>query len=161
MECPDGVGTVSSVNLLKEQVKVRLEDSDEQPRTYLTDEIRVVRPGKGKRPEGYEPPPKAELEKLRTQEGERIRNGGRRLDGPSDLGEVLERYLGADTQAGQADDQRQGGRGRRGGQPSDRQSRQAAQRDASAGEPGQSRNRKKHYRPHHRRGGKPGGGQNQ
>ena len=31
VECPDGVGTVSSVNLLREQVKVRLEDSTEQP----------------------------------------------------------------------------------------------------------------------------------
>ena len=50
VECPDGAGTVSSVNLLKEQVKVRLEDSTEQPKSYLTDEIRVVRNGKGRRP---------------------------------------------------------------------------------------------------------------
>ena len=75
VECPDGVGTVSSVNLLREQVKVRLEDSTEQPKSYLTDEIRVVRPGRGRRPEGYEPPAKGELEKLRTQEGEQLRSG--------------------------------------------------------------------------------------
>ena len=157
VECPDGVGAVSSVNLLKEQVKVRLEDSDEQPRTYLTDEIRVVRPGKGKRPEGYEPPPKAELEKLRTQEGERLRNG-RRPDGPADLGEVLDRYLGADTPAKQPDGRRQGSRRDRGdpshGQPPKgaAQAKAAPPKDIPAGEAGQSRSRKKHYRPHHRRG---------
>ena len=159
VECPDGVGTVSSVNLLKEQVKVKLEDSDEQPRSYLNDEIRVVRPGKGKRPEGYEPPPKAELEKLRTEEGERMRSGGRRLEGPADLGEVLERYLGTDTQSGQNDGQRQGSRGRRGGQPPDRQPKGAASKEAPTDEFRQGRNHKRRYRPHHRRSNKPGGGQ--
>ena len=107
VECPDGVGTVSSVNLLKEQVKVRLEDSTEQPKSYLTDEIRVVRSGKGKRPEGYEPPSKAELEKLRTEQGEQIRTG-RKLEGPADLGQMLERYLG-DSQQKQSDGQKQQG----------------------------------------------------
>ena len=161
VECPDGVGTVASVNLLKEQVKVRLEDSDEQPKSYLTDEIRVVRSGKGRRPEGYEPPPKAELEKLRTQEGERIRSGGRRPDGPADLGEVLDRYLGTDAKANQNESRRQGNRGRRGDRPADRspgqppkgaaQPNPAAPKDAPAGEAKQGQARKKHYRPHHRR----------
>ena len=172
VECPDGVGAVSSVNLLKEQVKVRLEDSDEQPKTYLTDEIRVVRPGKGKRPEGYEPPPRTELEKLRTQEGERLRSGGRLAQGPADLGEMLDRYLGTDTQSGQNDNRRQGNRGRRGsqspdrsanlplGQPPSQRSKGAAQSmpaDSGGvpdGEVKQGQPRKKHYRPHHRRGGK-------
>ena len=158
VECPDGVGTVSSVNLLREQVKVRLEDDHEQPKPYLTNEIRVVRSGKGKRPEGYEPPPRAELEKLRTEEGERLRSGNRGLEGPADLGEVLERYLGADTQSGQNDSQRQGNRARRGGQTQDRQPKQAVQKDAPSEEARQSRNHKRRYRPHHRRG-KPGGGQ--
>ena len=158
VECPDGVGAVSSVNLLREQVKVRLEDSDEQPKTYFTDEIRVVRPGKGKRPEGYEPPPRAELEKLRTEAGERLRSGGRLAQGPADLGEVLDRYLGTDTQDG---GQRQKNRGRRGdrspGQPLDRppkdtaQAKPAGPRDTPAGEDKQGQPRKKHYRPHHRR----------
>ena len=114
VECPDGVGTVSSVNLLKEQVKVRLEDSTEQPKSYLTDEIRVVRNGKGKRPESYVAPSKAELEKLRTQEGERLRTGPK-LDGPADLGEVLNRYL-SDSQPKQPDNQKQGNRRNRNGQ---------------------------------------------
>ena len=95
VECPDGAGTVSAVNVLKEQVKVRLEDAtDQPPKPYLTSEIRVVRSGKGKRPEGYTAPPRAELEKLRTEEGERVRTGRRPGDAPADLGEVLDRYLG-------------------------------------------------------------------
>ena len=65
VECPDGVGNIISVNLLREQVRVKLEESSEPPKTYRTSEIRVVRSGKGKRPEDYVPPAKTELEKLR------------------------------------------------------------------------------------------------
>ena len=177
VECPDGAGTVSSVNLLKEQVKVRLEDSTEQPKSYLTDEIRVVRSGKGRRPEGYEPPPRAELDKLRTQEGEQLR-GGRKLEGPSNLNQVLERYL-ADggqkqqpTSQGQRQGSRRSGRGHGGqGRPQNdqppRQERvpQPPQRQQKQAQPaaepkpqGQSSssNHKRRYRPHHRR--KSGGG---
>ena len=59
VECPDGVGNITSVNLLREQVKVKLEDSTEPPQNYRVDEIRVVRSGKGKRPDDYVPPSKA------------------------------------------------------------------------------------------------------
>ena len=183
VECPDGAGTVSSVNLLKEQVRVRLEDSTEQPKSYLTDEIRVVRSGKGRRPEGYEAPPKAELEKLRTQEGERIRNGGR-LEGPADLGQVLERYLGESGQKQPGDGQRQGnrrgGRGQNRGQEQAPRQERASQRQQGQQQPrpqrqpqpqpqrqtqpaepkakqGQDPSHKRRYRPHHRH--KPGGGQ--
>ena len=96
VECPDGVGTVTSVNLLKEQVKVRLDGSTEQPRNYLTREIRVVRSGKGKHPEGYVAPPKEELEKLRAPEAEERRTG-RKPDGSTDLSAVLDRYLGTES----------------------------------------------------------------
>ena len=170
VECPDGVGTVSGVNLLREQVKVRLEDSTEQPKSYLTQEIRVVRSGKGRRPEGYEPPAKGELEKLRTQEGEQLR-GGRKLEGPSDLNQVLERYLG---DGGQKQPEKQGGRRNRGhgkgtaqGQPrQDKAAPAKAQRQAQPKGPAQEggqpagaggQNHKRRYRPHHRR--RPGGGQ--
>ena len=180
VECPDGAGTVSSVNLLKEQVKVRLEDSSEQPKPYLPEEVRVVRNGKGKRPEGYEPPPKAELEKLRTEQGERIRGGGR-LEGPADLGQVLERYLGENGQQKQSDGQKQGGNRRghggqgksgqgqkQGGQNQPRQQsgqkqgqpKPAPQKEAQAQPAPEAKanpNHKRRYRPHHRR--KSGGGQ--
>jgi len=179
VECPDGVGTVSSVNLLKEQVKVRLEDSTEQPKSYLTEEIRVVRPGKGKRPEGYEAPPKAELEKLRTQEGERLR-AGRKSEGPADLGEVLERYLGETQQKQTPDGQKQGSRRNRNGRPpqgqrqtqpaphqqqapfkpqKQAQPKPAPQREVQPGEAKAGQNYKRHYRPHRRH--RSGGGQSQ
>ena len=175
-----GAGTVSSVNLLKEQVKVRLEDSTEQPKSYLTDEIRVVRNGKGKRPESYVAPSKAELEKLRTQEGERLRTGPK-LDGPADLGEVLNRYL-SDSQPKQPDNQKQGNRRNRNGQnrpqnqprqqqgqgqPRPQRQQQVQPKPApqnGGGQPaeaksGQNQNHKRRYRPHHRH--RPGGGQGQ
>lgn len=65
VETPEGVGTVSAVNLLREQVKVRLDDTPDTPKTFHSSEICVVRSGKGKRPEGYVPPPPDELAKLR------------------------------------------------------------------------------------------------
>ena len=65
VETPDGVGTVTSVNLLRETVKVRLDDQPDNPRCYQNCEVCVVRSGKGKRPEGYVSPPPEELAKLR------------------------------------------------------------------------------------------------
>ena len=56
VETPDGVGTVNSVQLLREKVKVKLDEDPENPRVYSNDEITVIRSGKGKRPEGYELP---------------------------------------------------------------------------------------------------------
>ena len=181
VECPDGVGTVSAVNLLKEQVKVRLENADpgEQPKSYLTDEIRVVRPGKSKRPEDYTPPPRAELEKLRTEEGEELRSGRKKApDGAADLGAVLERYLGEPDQPRQQDGQRQGNRRNRGGQnrPAQGQSRPQKQgqprpapqkesqltaaqsAEARAGQNQNQNHRQRRYRPRRHRGGRPEGG---
>ena len=65
VETPEGVGTISQVNLLKETVQVRLEDQPEAPKCFHNCEICVVRNGKGKRPEGYVAPPLEELAKLR------------------------------------------------------------------------------------------------
>ena len=47
VETPEGVGTVSQVNLLREQVKVRLEDAPDSPKCFHNCEICVVRNGKG------------------------------------------------------------------------------------------------------------------
>ena len=60
VETPDGVGTVTQVNLLREKVKVRLDKDPESPQYYSNNVIRVVRSGKGKRPEGYELPEQPE-----------------------------------------------------------------------------------------------------
>ena len=74
VETPDGAGTVSGVNLLRQTAQVRLESDPESPRTYHNSELCVIRSGKGKRPEGYVEPPLEELAKLRRQD-----------DGPSAL----------------------------------------------------------------------------
>ncbi len=95
VECPDGVGTVSQVDLLRETVKVRLEDSNDPPRCYHNCEICVVRNGKGKRPEGYVAPPPEELEKLRKVTPPPGEEGLRRLSG---LGAALDR-LGVESPA--------------------------------------------------------------
>ena len=50
VETPDGVGTVNSVQLLREKVKVRLDDDPENPGVYSNADITVIRSGKGKRP---------------------------------------------------------------------------------------------------------------
>lgn len=65
VETPDGAGTVSSVNLLRQQVQVRLDSAPDTPKCYHNCEICVVRNGKGKRPEGYVEPTLEELAKLR------------------------------------------------------------------------------------------------
>ncbi len=65
VETPDGAGTVSSGNLLRQQVQVRLDSAPDTPKCYHNCEICVVRNGKGKRPEGYVEPPLEELAKLR------------------------------------------------------------------------------------------------
>ena len=72
VETPDGAGTVSSVNLLRQQVNVRLESDPETPHCYHNCEICVIRNGKGKRPEGYVEPPLEELAKLRKPVEEEI-----------------------------------------------------------------------------------------
>ena len=71
VETPDGAGTVSSVNLLRQTVQVRLDSAPESPKTYHNSELNVIRSGKGKRPEGYVEPPLSQLAKLRRQPEER------------------------------------------------------------------------------------------
>ena len=65
VETPDGAGNIITVNTLRETVRVRLDNEPDSLKTYHNSEIRVVRSGKGKRPEDYVEPPKEELEKLR------------------------------------------------------------------------------------------------
>ena len=67
VETPDGAGTVSNVNLLRQTVNVRLESAPETPKCYHNCELCIIRNGKGKRPEGYVEPPLSELAKLRMK----------------------------------------------------------------------------------------------
>ena len=70
VETPDGAGTVTSVNLLRQTVQVRLDNAPEAPKNYHNCELCVIRSGKGKRPDGYVEPPLEELAKLRRPEVE-------------------------------------------------------------------------------------------
>ena len=186
VECPDGVGNVSSVDLLKERVKVRLEDSTEQPKSYRVSEIRVVRNGKGKRPEDYVAPPKEELEKLRyvPPEAERKSRG---LGEERDLSALLDRYL---EQQGHRDMEERprsanrSGRRRRNGKKEGKGAaaggtipqEQAKERQNLVGEKAQAKGKtaqpgkeaqkessasgekkRRRHRPHHRRGKSSGG----
>ncbi len=68
VETPDGCGTIRSVNLLRETARVRLDSSPDTAEVYPCEELKVIRSGKGKRPEGYEipePQPKPERTHLR------------------------------------------------------------------------------------------------
>ena len=68
VDTPDGVGNVSNVDLLQEQVQVRLDSAPESPRRYKAGEIRVLRSGKGSR-DGIEIP-KERPARLQRDEGE-------------------------------------------------------------------------------------------
>lgn len=90
VETPDGVGTIINVNTLREKVRVRLDDEPDTLKTYHNSEIAVVRSGKGKRPENYQPPPLEELAKRR-----RVSEGDSLLQREQDaMAASLERFLG-------------------------------------------------------------------
>ena len=55
VDTPDGIGNVSAVDLLREEVSVRLDSAPESPKRYKCCEICVLRNGKGSR-EGIEIP---------------------------------------------------------------------------------------------------------
>ena len=65
VETPEGAGNVTSVNLLRQTVQVRLDNAPESPKCFHNCELNVIRNGKGKRPEDYVEPPLEELAKLR------------------------------------------------------------------------------------------------
>ena len=136
VECPDGVGTVSAVDLLRERVKVRLEDSSEQPQSYRTSEIRVIRSGKGKRPEDYVAPPKEELEKLRYIDPD-ADPAARRLGEAARLSAALEQYLGSSEPDQGEDEEKRSGRRRRrrGKKPAEGQPAPPAAQESRPAEP--------------------------
>ena len=175
VETPDGVGTVSGVNLLRQKVNVRLEEDPETPHCYHNCEVCVVRSGKGKRPEGYVAPPPEELAKLRRVE--EIEERPQRQ--PEDrLSAALAQVLTTDEQpkadrseqpAQEREEHRRRNRRRgRGPRPEGEKSAAAHEKPkpapekpaqnepkAEGGEKKPNRNRN-HRRRHHR---KPGGGQ--
>ena len=83
VETPDGVGTVTQVNLLRETVKVRLDDQPESCQCYQSCEICVVRNGKGKRPAEEQSRGRSRRRSNRGQKsGEPRENREERTDSP-------------------------------------------------------------------------------
>ncbi|MDF2838632.1 MAG: Signal peptidase-like protein [Evtepia sp.] len=77
VETPDGVGDIISVNTLREKVRVRLDNAPDTLKTFHNSEIRMIRAGKGKRPEDYHAPSPEELEKLRQVQKEVVEETNR------------------------------------------------------------------------------------
>ena len=134
VETPDGVGTVNAVQLLREKVKVRLDNDPENPRVYSSSDITVIRSGKGKRPEGYELPETPE--KPQKSQPQRLK---------------AEAPAASSEQSGQA---------RRPGQTKAAEAAaQPGTPGAQEGEAGQKAPRRRH-RSHRRSGGAKTGGEN-
>ena len=75
VDTPDGIGNISGVDLLREEVQVRLDASPESPKRYKNCEVRVLRNGKGSRdgieipkdrPQRYVDPERAEEKTARS-----------------------------------------------------------------------------------------------
>ena len=168
VETPDGAGTVTSVNLLRQQVQVRLESAPETPQTYHSSEVRVVRSGKGKRPESYVQPSPEELAKLRRprEKGE-VPEPARAPSSP--LAAALEAVFSGEIPPEEGQEERRSrnrsrNRSRKGGRPEEpaekprppkqekpRPSREE-QEDLAASAGGEKKPpRRRHYRP---RGGR-------
>ena len=126
VETPDGAGTVSGVNLLRQQVQVRLESDPETPKCYHNCEICVVRNGKGKRPEGYVQPPLEELAKLRKPVEEDIPEPTRAPASP--LAAALEAVFNGEVPQMEGDFQQEE-------QEGERRSRRSRSRRARGGNP--------------------------
>ena len=58
VDTPDGRGTVTGVNLMRQSVSVRMEQDEDEVRTYRNDEIFILRSGKAKK---NDPPIPADL----------------------------------------------------------------------------------------------------
>lgn len=183
VETPDGAGTISAVNLLRQTAQVRLDSAPESPKTYPNRELRVIRSGKGKRPEGYVEPPAEELAKLRTAPEQKEPQEQRRSASP--LAAALEAVLngeapsyGAEEDSGKNRERRRSrsrrsgtrpqgeSEGREPGSPKERKpktERSKESRESPAGnhpvpEGGEKRRRPPRRRPNNRGGGRPQGG---
>ena len=173
VETPDGAGTVSSVNLLRQTVQVRLESAPETPKCYHNCELCIIRNGKGKRPEGYVEPP---LEAVfngetpqyegvgteRSSEGNgrsrdrRRSSRNRRSGGRPQEGERPAR------EGGRPKEEQQSHRSEQRKPRPERQPKGGESREKAGGkpaqEPGEKRSRPRRRRPRGGGGGKPQGG---
>ena len=178
VDTPDGRGTVVEVDLLRQRVKVRMEENMDSVGTYANAEIAVLRNGKAKK---TDPPIPADLAPISGGGRRRKRFGDlEEFDKPMMLDSIKMRYSEetiAEEQSVEAaaeeapEAENKGGRQGRNRRRNRRNKAVAAQREAS-GQPAQETPApqpkaegedaaKKHRRPHYRRrrGNKPAGNQ--
>ena len=122
VDTPDGRGTVSEVNLLRQNVKVRMEKAPETVNTYKNDEIYVIRSGKAKK---TDPPIPEDFAPISSQR----QAPRRRLD----LEPMPEVVLSSEKQPAREGGERSGHNGhRRHGKPQDGERRRQEQTAAPA-----------------------------
>ena len=88
VDTPDGRGTVVEVDLLRQRVKVRMEDEPETITSYANDEIAVLRSGKAKK---TDPPIPADLAPI-SGSGKRARKPEPKEEKPALLDPIKFRY---------------------------------------------------------------------
>ena len=88
VDTPDGRGTVVEVDLLRQRVKVRLEDEPETINAYTNDEIAVLRSGKAKK---TDPPIPADLAPI-SGGGKRAKKPEPKEEKPAALDPIKFRY---------------------------------------------------------------------
>ena len=161
---PDGLGNVSSVDILREQVLVRLDGQNEGPKRYRTCEIQVLRNGKGSRdgieipttlPERYQEPQEEEPQLTVS-----FFSNATPIVPPEQWSAPAEKKE-ADADEGEKEKRRsrRGGRGHRGGRGrgkgSEGDERAAAPKAENAAQKGDKPAEKRSERP--ARSNKPGG----
>lgn len=162
---PDGLGNVSNVDILREQVVVKLDSQPESPKRYRNSEIVVLRSGKGSR-DGIELPKELPERYRETEEPVEIRSefiAAEETPVAAGLAETPE--------DGEKRRARRGGRGHRGGrgrrEGGEKPTAETRANDAPAEKvsvqkvsvravdnPNESSDVEKRKRPHHRRGGR-------
>ena len=88
VDTPDGRGTVVEVDLLRQRVKVRMEDEPETITSFANDEIAVLRSGKAKK---NDPPIPADLAPI-SGSGKRVRKPEPKEEAPVLLDPIKFRY---------------------------------------------------------------------
>lgn len=144
VETPDGYGNVTQVNLLRQQVKVRIDgESDmQQGRTYESEDVAVV---PGGRPKPGETPPHVLKPRVKVEE-KPVEDDWSLTGWYTDTVPVQEKTLGERiAEAGQEpsakknDRRRSRGKGGKGGKPQNKHPQSGGQKDAHASSGGQNK----------------------
>ena len=160
VDTPDGVGNVSAVDLLREEVSVRLDSAPESPKRYKCCEICVLRNGKGSR-EGIEIPerPARYVAPLREEEEAGFEEPVfRPFYMSSDLEDApVREKIGGPESGGKSRRRHRGGRRRNKGAGGEQPARASQEQEATAREPKSREKQPPRPEPRQAEGAKPAG----